>query len=41
MSPEPVQRNLTTIFAADVEGYTRRMRAVEATAPPARVHWRD
>ena len=26
MSPEPVQPKLTTILAADVEGYTRLMR---------------
>ncbi len=29
MAPEPVQRKLTTILAADVEGYTRLMRADE------------
>ena len=27
MAPERVQRKLTTILAADVEGYTRLMRA--------------
>ncbi len=29
MAPERVQRKLTTILAADVEGYTRLMRADE------------
>jgi class 3 adenylate cyclase len=41
VEPQRTQRKLTTILAADVEGYTRLMRADEEATPKTLTEYRD